>query len=344
MKLKQLIRIILEVLLMLVFIAALVYNELVVYGISQGKGQLKIITGAKDIKKVITDTSVPDSIKTKLLFIEKIRRFAFDSLGINENENYTTYYEQHGKPVLWVITASERFRMKAYEWRFPVVGKVSYKGFFEKERAIIEQAKLAAKGYDTELSTVSGWSTLGFFRDPVLSQMLRNSEGGLAELIIHELTHGTLYVKSNVTFNENLATFIGERGAEKYLAEVYGECSVEMKRYLQEKKDDKDFSLFALYFSGKLKQLYRSQKDTAVLERRKAQILKEFVSFVRSSAIKDERYLRAADKALKGGNAFFMGFERYDSRLGDFQEQLDRDHHGNLRSFLTFLKTKYGKE
>jgi predicted aminopeptidase len=55
---------------------------------------------------------------------------------------------------------------------------------------------------------------LGWFTDPILSKMLMRSEGDLANLIIHEMSHATIFVKDSIEFNENLATFIGDRGAE----------------------------------------------------------------------------------------------------------------------------------
>ena len=35
------------------------------------------------------------------------------------------------------------------------------------------------------------------------------------QVFIHELTHGTLYVKDGVSYNENLASFVGDEGAIK---------------------------------------------------------------------------------------------------------------------------------
>ena len=69
------------------------------------------------------------------------------------------------------------------------------------------EKELKEEGLDTNIRTAGGWSTLGWFEDPILSNMLNDSEAGFAELLIHELTHGTLFVKDSVRFNENLATF-----------------------------------------------------------------------------------------------------------------------------------------
>ena len=41
--------------------------------------------------------------------------------------------------------------------------------------------------------------------------MLQKQKGELAELIFHELFHGTIYVSGQVDLNENLAEFIAEK-------------------------------------------------------------------------------------------------------------------------------------
>ena len=85
--------------------------SLVLYGIDQLKGQMHIVMNARNMKDVIDNKSVPDSIKQKIYFIEKVKKFAIDSLGMKSSSNYTTFYDQGNKPLLWVITASEPFQM-----------------------------------------------------------------------------------------------------------------------------------------------------------------------------------------------------------------------------------------
>ncbi|HRH66682.1 MAG TPA: aminopeptidase, partial [Bacteroidia bacterium] len=197
--LKILLWIFLSVLLVaLVF--ALFNRELVSYGWEQFKGQMHIVVNSRPTDEMLQDPAVPDSLKEKIRFIDRVKRFAIDSLGLKPSKNYTTLYDQHGKPILWVVTASEPFAIRAYTWKFPVLGSVSYKGFFNKQKGEKLDSLLQSRGYDTDFGEVSAWSTLGWFRDPILSNMLRRKAGHLAELIIHEMTHATLYAKSNVDF------------------------------------------------------------------------------------------------------------------------------------------------
>ena len=224
----------------------MLYHNLVVYGISQGIGQVTMVWKAQPIEKVLKDDTFPDSLKQKLILIQEIKKFAIDSLGINPSNNYTTVYNQQDKPVLYTVTACEPYTFKAKEWTFPFLGTVSYKGFFNKHAAQKEIYTLRQQGYDVDVYSPSGWSTLGWFTDPIQTNMLKQTDGNLANLIIHELTHGTIYIKDNVTFNENLANFIGDKGAELFLIHKFGINSTPYIEYEQHKKDSKCFNTYIL--------------------------------------------------------------------------------------------------
>ena len=104
--------------------------ELVYYALVQGKGQLSIVWKAKPVEVFLEDPATPDSIKQKLHFIGEVREFAVNELGLNDTENYTTMYDQQGKPLLWVVTGCEPYAFEAKAWKFPLVGEMPYKGFF----------------------------------------------------------------------------------------------------------------------------------------------------------------------------------------------------------------------
>ncbi len=216
------------VLVVMLVALAIWQRELVSYGWMQARGQLRILWNTQPVDEVLADATYPDSLKKKIELIREIKRFSVDSLGLEPSGSYESFYNQQGKPILWVITACEPYELIARKWHFPIIGTFSYKGFFEKDRADTLVAELKKEGLDTRIGEVSAWSTLGFLNDPILSSFLDRSEGNLAELIIHELTHGTLFIKNSLEYNENLADFVGEYGALRFLAQKYGTntCSV----------------------------------------------------------------------------------------------------------------------
>jgi len=119
-----------------VVLGFLAFNyDLVLYGLSQAKGQLTIIWEARPVDEVLNDPGFPDSLKVNLRFINGIKRFAFDSLGINYSKNYSKVYDQKGKELMFVVTACEPFKLEPKEWTFPLIGTFSYKGFFDPRKA-----------------------------------------------------------------------------------------------------------------------------------------------------------------------------------------------------------------
>jgi predicted aminopeptidase len=173
--------------------------------------------------------------------------------------------------------------------------------------------------------------------------MLRHKEGMLTELIIHELTHGTLYVKSDVTFNENLASFIGEKGALEFIGKKFGTDSKEMTDYLHEKSDERLFRALALTYYKRLDSLYVNTRDIKELPDLKRKMIYDFINAAQRSSLHSPRYRLYSKKAAITGNAFFLGFERYDSKLGEFEKDLRENYQGDLRKYLQGLIKIYGK-
>ncbi len=310
--------------------------KLLAYGWAQLNGQWNIVYHARPITKVMNDPLVSDTIKDKLLLIEKISTFAQDSLGLKRSENYTTFFDQKNRPLLWVITASERFSIRAYQWHFPVLGKVTYKGFFEYKKGVAEDSLLRANGYDTDYGEVSAWSTLGWFKDPILSSMLQRSEGQLAELIIHEMTHATVYMKSDVDFNENLASMIGEEGAFRFLRCQYGVDSPQLNDYLDRKEDYDRFTRHMLLAKDALDSLYSSfvaASEPFKEERKKLLIQKIIVAMDTIQFKHPNRYKGLFDRRIPN-NAYFLNYVRYDSQKPKMKHDLFQLYGGNILRYL----------
>jgi predicted aminopeptidase len=135
---------------------------------------------------------------------------------------------------------------------------VPYKGFFDVERARRERDDLQALGYDVILRPVTAYSTLGFFSDPVLSDMLRYPDDSLADLLIHELTHATIYVKGHTDFNESLATFVGRQGSLDFLAQRHGADSPALRDATARRADAGRFARFMGTVIAAMDSLYNS--------------------------------------------------------------------------------------
>ncbi|MCP4520156.1 MAG: aminopeptidase [Cytophagales bacterium] len=325
---------------MLLFLAIVFNWSLLLYGWGQLQGQVRILQGAQPIEEVLNDPQFADSLKPKLHLIQEIKAFAEDSLGINPSNNYTSVYDQKGKPILWIVTACEPFELNDYKWSFPVLGDLSYKGFFEKEKAEQEKKRLESL-YDAEIGEVTAWSTLGWFDDPVLTGFLGRSEGDLANLIIHELTHGTLYIKGDVTYNENLASFIGDVGAKRFLIQKYGRDSKEYLNYVQKMEDREVFTQFVLQKADSLEGLYQSWEGNSVevKKSKKEQALKTITNEMQSLPLKVLKYPKRISN-LK--NTFFMSYRRYHVDIHVFEKEFKEKYNSNFDAYFKALKEKYG--
>ena len=119
--------------------------------------------------------------------------------------------------VVWSIVAAPEFSLKAKSWCYPVVGCVSYRGYFAEAAAQKQADKLRANGYDVAFGGVAAYSTLGRFDDPVLNTMLHWGDTDIVATMFHELAHQVLYIKDDTEFNESFATAVEEIGMQRWL-------------------------------------------------------------------------------------------------------------------------------
>ncbi|MGC3947174.1 MAG: aminopeptidase [Chryseolinea sp.] len=329
-------------LLAIAVVLTLVYWDLVSYAARQGYGQLRIVWKARPVKEFLSDPQFPDSLKKRLLFIDEVRKYAIDSLGLKDTENYKTMYDQKGKEIMWVVMACKPFALEPKEWEFPIVGTVPYKGFFNEKLAMDLKTQLEKEGWDVIVRNPGGWSTLGWFTDPILSKMLNRSEGDLANLIIHEMSHATIFVKDSIDFNENLATFIGDRGTEKFLIDRYGEISLQYRTYIEEDKDYLKYVDHMLRGARSLDSLYKTMSEdlpvATKLEQKKAaitHIVGELDTLSLALASKpSERFRNRLPN-----NAYFMNFKQYQEKQGTFWDE--RERFASLRDYIRYLSERY---
>ncbi|MFT7380508.1 MAG: putative aminopeptidase [Roseivirga sp.] len=302
-----------------------------------------MVNNTVTLEAFIAHPDTPDSLRFKAKLVAEIRQFAFDSLGINYSENYTEIFDQMGKPSMYVVTACDSFSFTPKTWKFPLVGSFPYKGFFdlEKAKALANEIKLK-DSLEVDIRTAGGWSTLGWFKDPILSNMLNRSEGDLASLLIHELTHGTLFVKDSVTFNENLASFIGDKGAVMFLESKYGKQADEVLNYKAEIEDEERFKSFVLAAAQQLDEVYKEMADAPRVEKRrlKYNAMEVIISNYDTLHFKSDLY-KGYLKRRNPNNTFFMSYLRYNSQQELLESELNLNFKGALKAYLQELKSKY---
>jgi len=180
--------------------------------------EARLLYRREPIDALLARGDLDATTRSKLELVLAVRRFAADELGLRVGGSYTTFARVDGGQVVHVVSAAPRDRLTPYTWWFPIVGRVPYRGYFERADADELAAALQRDGYDTLVRPAVAFSTLGWFDDPLPSTLLRDDEARLAETVIHELTHNTLYVPNAAAFNESFATFVGLRGAERFFA------------------------------------------------------------------------------------------------------------------------------
>ncbi len=320
------------------------YWSLISYGIGQGLGQLKIIREARPVEEFLADPSFPDSLKSKLELIKQARRFAIDSLGLNDTENYTTLYDQKGAELMWLVIACEQFRLVEKRWDFPIIGSFPYKGFFVQEKALKERATLEGEGWDVRIRNAGGWSTLGWLKDPILSGMLRQSDGDLASTIIHEMVHETIFVKDSSEFNENLASFIGDRGAERFLLRSFGDTARQYQEYIHQDDNYRKTIDHLLRGTKSLDSLYQTMTDEEPIESKKARketVIRRIVESLDTITYSDGKKRPNRFGERLPNNAFFIAYRTYESKHDVMLEEWNLRFKKDLKKMISYYLKAY---
>lgn len=299
------------------------------YLAKSGYGQMSLLSKRVPISEVLDKDNVSQEQKAKLLLAQEARIFAEKNLHLTSTKNYTTYVDLGRPYVTYVVSAAPKWELKHYQWSYPFMGEMPYKGFFNEQDAEEENQDLQTKNLDTYLRGVSAYSTLGWFEDPLLSSMLRYDDYDLVNTVIHETVHATIYIKKAADFNERLATFLGNKGTELFYLQKEGPSSNTLKKVQLENEDQK---LFSKFISTELKELetwYKqvpaNEKSEEARQKRIDQIKEKFVSEIKPQ-LKTSSLQKFSGAKLN--NARLLIYKTYMQDLEDFEklyELLDKD-------------------
>ncbi len=224
-------------------------------------GQLELMRGREPVAQIENDPATPAQLRARLATAREALEFAHRELALPDNGSYRDVVTLDRQYVVWNVFATPEFSLRMRSWCFPVAGCVAYRGWFKEQDARAFAAELAATGDDVSVAGAAAYSTLGIFRDPLLSTVLSLSDRAVAGLIFHELAHQRVYARGDTSFNEGLATLVEQEGMLAWLetrGDVDGLC-----RYAQSLQREREVQALIASTRKTLTRIYRSEADEA---------------------------------------------------------------------------------
>jgi predicted aminopeptidase len=277
-------------------------------------GHIQLLNARRPLDSVLADPDVAATLRQRLETARELREFASQTLALPDNGSYRSYADLQRSYVVMNVFAAPGLSLQPRRWCFPLVGCVSYRGYFNQEQARYFAARLRERGDDVYLAPVPAYSSLGWFDDPLLNTFIHWSNPPLADLIFHELAHQRLFLTGDTPFNESFATAVGRLGVRAWLAR-HG-TAAEREGY--ERQLERREQLLALVQSTRaaLEQLYASDREVADQRREKARLLADL----------RDRYQRL--KREWGGYAGYDGW---------FADDLNNAKLGSLHSYTRLV-------
>ncbi|MDJ0929128.1 MAG: aminopeptidase [Gammaproteobacteria bacterium] len=175
-------------------------------------GHQRLMGQREPVDAVVADAATPAELAERLELTGEMLDFAHTRLGLPDNGSYRHYAEIDRDYVVWNVFAAPPLSLDARRWCYPVAGCVSYRGYFQEQAARDFAAGLAAQGDDVYVGGATAYSTLGRFKDPLLSTMLDLPDYRLAGLLFHELAHQRFYLPGDSSLNESFASAVEQAG------------------------------------------------------------------------------------------------------------------------------------
>ncbi len=301
------------------------------YYMQAARGQLEISRRSEPIEAIVGSAESPPELVAQLAAVNAARQFSIDVLGLPDNASYRSYADLERDYVVWNIIAVPEFSLQPKTWCYPIVGCVSYRGYFSEDTARTKAEALRDKGYDVALGGVAAYSTLGRFTDPVLNTMMHWGETDLVAVMFHELAHQVLYIKDDTEFNESFATAVEEIGMERWLATRRQPSELSAWRALR--KLNSEFTELVAAVRDDLNAIYSADLAVEHKRQQKQEQLRLF------AAAAHELFAAAnsiAPQWLEGelNNARLVSTTLYHGRLQEFRELL-QECDGDLECFYS---------
>ena len=304
------------------------------YEISEGLTYLSIRSRSESLERAIADPKSSPELKLLCERAKSAREFALERFGLKQTRNYTSVVILDSDRLATVVQACAELSFTRYLWSYPVVGKMPYRGYFDPKDAERQAASLRKQGLDVIARPVDAFSTLGWLSDPLFSFMSTYGEAEVADLVMHEMTHATVFLKGdrpgNEQFNEELATFVGDEGSLVYLADRYGPESPQVAKAKADRADEEAFASYLAGTGKELEAVYSSQTSDEDKRARKAGIIAE----------RAKEYAAEAPSLFQG-----KGYREFDmSKINNAYIDLYRLYQGETSLYRDFYEKICGSD
>lgn len=307
------------------------------YLVQAGWYQAEMLAAREPLEEVLARGTLSAGEEQRLRRIPELKAFG-RTVGLAATDNYDALAVGWDRTI-WNVSACAPLDFEPVTWWFPVVGRVPYLGFFVEADAREEARKLGETGADTMVRTAGAYSTLGWFRDPVLPSMLRWSETQLAETVFHELGHATLWIPGSVPFNESFASFVGEEATALWIDHTWGKLSSQRADWDREARDEARFDALLHQMYRDLDTVYRDTTITvADKTARKATIYASLPERIRASGIEDPARWIAWAQRTPWNNARLAQLRAYNQDRAAFEQLWDRSGH-DFPAFFALVKS-----
>jgi predicted aminopeptidase len=296
-------------------------------------GHLRMMSARVPIENVLKANDLDPESRSKLKMVLEVRSYASEKLGLPKNKSYTFYSETNRRYLGWNVYVAPQFFIEAMKWCFPVAGCVAYRGYFSKKEAIEFARKMKERNFDVFVTPFEGYSTLGWYDDPVLSTQLQLNQIDLAGLVIHELAHQKFYVPGDSRFNEAFAVTVQRAGTLQWLKFRNRDDLISEDQQMWVEEDGKIVTI--LKVRQEVIDLYRSGLDSRAMEEKKTLI---FANLKSKLNFNDAESPKSNAETNELNNAYIASIDTYYLLLPAFQSILDGVG-GNLPQF--YKKVEY---
>jgi predicted aminopeptidase len=295
--------------------------------------------------RYLRDREVLDAERIELLSEEERRglellRRAQDfgtQLGLARSQSYRHVIDRDRDSAVLVVVAAPKHRLEPVTWWFPIVGRIAYRGYFDSKRAVKFDVELRSRGLDTYVRPALMYSTLGWFDDPIPLAVLRWPEVDLADVVLHEQVHETIFVAGKSDYNEALASFIGMQATLAFF-EDDAEKHAEAKRIFG---DRLRFARLIADLSDELRTLYERIETPEEAVDVRAEVFRRYQREIYPALVwQTQRYDGFVETRLT--NAYLVAQGTYTRLLPCFERQL-AEQSGDLRAFIAAHRESPGE-